>query len=227
MGEHERAERDLGTKVWDLGSGTRPLRSGWRREAPRVPIGASGDREAEAQPRAVGHAGRRRRAYGVIEARLSGAGHRTAGSVSVSPRPPQCGRVVRTGTSTEITSPPLASRGDNETSAWRTLRPSPSIRSPKNASQIRSTARPTEGKSMAISSAKHSCGITFSGDRIEQEPCPRSKNVRCAAGRCACANVEKSCTFLAIRMPRCAPRRNGFALTATTLKKPKERAGEG
>jgi len=66
------------------------------------------------------------------------------------------GHVARTGTSTGTTRPSKASRGESDTSV---LRISTSGRSPRNASRMRSTTRPTDGKSIAISSAKHSCGI--------------------------------------------------------------------
>jgi len=77
-------------------------------------------------------------------------------SVQVSPRPPQCGHVTRTGTATDTTRPENASRCDSDTSARRR---SLSTGCPRKASRIRSTTRPTEGKSIAISSAKHSCDI--------------------------------------------------------------------
>src|SRR5713226_7572135 len=92
---------------------------------------------------------------------------------------------------------------------------------------MRSTTRPTEGKSMAISTEKHSYGISVSGDRIEQEPCPQRKNVPSVEGRCASACIRRSYAYRAIRMPPCVPPANGFALTATTLKKPRRRADEG
>ena len=79
------------------------------------------------------------------------------GSVHVSPRPPQCGQVPRTGTF------------ERHDEAARTLRaatatPRRAARRRRrllaeNASRIRSTTRPTDGKSIAISSAKHSCDI--------------------------------------------------------------------
>src|SRR5262249_33426769 len=64
--------------------------------------------------------------------------------------------VVRTGTSIGTTRPFHASNFVSETSAHNT---SPSACSPRKRSRIRSTTRPTDGKSIAISSAKHSCGI--------------------------------------------------------------------
>src|SRR5262245_19065107 len=77
------------------------------------------------------------------------------GSVQVSPRPPQRPQVARTGTSIGTTSPRDASNFDSDTSAHST---SASAASPRKRSRTRSTHRPTDGESIAITSAKHSCG---------------------------------------------------------------------
>src|SRR5207247_10243817 len=78
------------------------------------------------------------------------------GSAHVAPRPPQHGHSPRIGTSSGTTRPCQASSFDSDTSADTT---SASALSPRKASRMRSTTWPTDGKSMAISSAKHSCGI--------------------------------------------------------------------
>src|SRR5262249_41597554 len=85
--------------------------------------------------------------------------------------PPHVWHVAGTRRSIGATSPHPASRLDSSSSARTTS----SSRSPRKASRMRSTTVPTLGKSIAISSAKHSCTIGSSHDRCRSRPCQGSR----------------------------------------------------
>lgn len=78
------------------------------------------------------------------------------GSVQVSPRPPQKAQVPRKGISSGSTTPRDASRSDSEISVAGSAVLGCS---PRNASHARAVSAPTDGKSIAISSAKQSCDV--------------------------------------------------------------------
>ena len=197
---------------------------------------------AKTEARAVSDACRHRQPHWVLKQRGAAAAARASQrSVQLSPRPPQAGQVTRTGTRNGTTGPPDASRLDNTPPPPA----SSSSASPRNASRMRSTTWPTEGKSMAISSAKHSCVISTSrsaNDRSrsrpcqdertsvsvlrEQKSCPRTERCPLCGGT---MRIKQSQTVTQVPgNPRCqrGPPGNGFALTATTLKRPKRKAAD-
>ena len=116
-------------------------------------------RDAETNTRAVGDPGRERDAHAVCLEPRAGAVTVLAwlapGVAASAAMPAQAANRHPIGT----TSPSHASRRDTRTSRRTTTSRSSPARSPRKASRMRSTARSTLGKSMAISSAKQSCGI--------------------------------------------------------------------
>src|SRR4030095_185995 len=60
----------------------------------------------------------------------------------------------------------------------------------------------------------------------KQESCLKRKSVQCAARQCTCVKMRSQCASLAIPMPQRAPRANGCAVNATTLKMPTRKDDE-
>ena len=132
---------------------TRPT-IGWRRALRHGPVrrAESVTRNRKRAPSATPAGTERRTGWRTSESPVpQQSAH---GSVQVSPRPPHRVHVPRSGTSRGTTVPADASRRDSHTSVVSTSVPPPS---PRNPWRTRSTKGPTDGKSIAISSAKQSC----------------------------------------------------------------------